>query len=616
VHDVFPKSPRGIRQAGHSTHRMCPIVGILTSTRQEPHAFLFYALEYPSEATKAQTLKEIEALKQRQIDTKARIVEQKRNGRVESVITESQASITELELLCSDLEDSLVELQSLLGPWRPSRIPHEILCQIFVYASESDPEQFPWDVMAVCGAWRRTASACSALWSTLHISSHLEPRNGSTRNDCRSFFYRKVPMSTPLAVRKAIRRARRGLLNVRLSFDEEQGVRCDCFARCLGVIGHQIKQVRSLDFDIGESPGIDLCPLLADSFSNLRFVRIRRYSPDFVAALASRAPLLHTIEFSGPHNFAPYIGQAFWPRICKLNLGCAWHGGLHNLSQLLSACRSLRSLGFGDRYEGPLWLNSLESAIPPHLPKLERMTCRLRLSAWALLSGATITTLYIGALFLGHRDWNNRNPHDWRTRGMTKIYLPKLKYLTCAESPAALWAAELFVAPSIVDLAILNLSALNPEPVQNSDRDKVWRSMSLRPHNVLLHWRPSPAYASFQSFIHLLHHLSDIRYLTLRGIRLHDAEGFVQQQGQKLCPNIDYIAWWLISDIEGVEEQPNSFYGAARECFGGPHTRWMIEQISRAEDDRTFFYVRIFHTPKGKFKLRTSCSQYMTLLTK
>jgi len=582
VHYVLHRSGR------RGTCFQLPTGEILTSPRQESRSFLFHSLEYPPEAMVAQTLEKISAIKQRQIETNAHISEQKRKFEYAiDMTTHDRALITQLELLRSDLDDDLVELQSVLGPWRPSRIPLEVLCKIFVYASGSSFVSFLWNLMAVCRAWRRAAIGCSALWSTLYIVHH-EPSINTTNDRCWRVNYKSKALPTPVAVRKAIRRSRGGLLHVDVFIgkDTNAGFCRDCFMRCLDMIGRRRERLRSFGFNIQNSDlGVSVGPMLAGSLSNLRLVRISSDSSDLIAALASHAPSLHTIEFTGLalQHFTPYIGKALWPRIRKLNLGYTWNRQLHNLSRLLATCTALHSLWLSDGRGCMPWPTSIPKSWPSDMPTLTSMRCILRLSAWTLLSGMRITVLYI------------RNPMTgtYDTRGMSRIHLPKLEHLTCVGPTTTLCAAELFDVPSIANLVIMELYA--DSLGASRDLKEIWRNMSIRPRNVVLHWRSSPTNSDLEYdlryFLPLLDCLRDIQCLTLRGVPLSHAEVFTQPRTQKFCPNLDRITWWLISDTDDAGSR-NRFYEAASGCFGRPETHWMVERISLAEDNRTFFDVR------------------------
>jgi len=356
------------------------------------------------------------------------------------------------------------------------------------------------------------------------------------------------------------------------------------------MIGRRRERLRSFTFNIQNSDlGVSVGPMLAGSLSNLRLVRIYTDSSDLIAALASHAPLLHTIEFAsfGLQNFAPYIGKAFWPRIRKLNLGYRWNSQLHNFSRLLATCTTLHSLWLSDGCGYVPSPTSIPKSWPPDVPTLTSMRCILRLSVWTLLSGMRITVLYIVDPITGTYD----------PRGMSRIYLPKLEHLTCVGPTTTLCVAELFDVPSIVDLVIMGLSAL---PLGASrDLKEVWRNMSIRPRNVVLHWLTNPDLKyDLRYFLPLLDCLRDIQCLTLRGVPLSDAEVFTQPRTQKFCPNLDRITWWLISNTDDTAGSRNRFYEAACGCFGRPETHWMVERISLAEDNRTFVDVRTYLSHK------------------
>jgi hypothetical protein len=470
----------------------------------------------------------------------------------------------------------------------------------------------PYTLMGVCRAWRRVAIACSALWSTLHIGYHLEPPQEIAGNRCQAFIYKDRILTTPVAVRKALRRSRGRLLNVTLSVRDVLFCR-DCFTRCLGLVGQQLEQWQSLVFKISENARVNLDPILVGSLSNLRTVLICNHSSQLVAVLASRAPTLHTIVFPGlfPRNLIPYIGQEFWPRVHKLKLGYSWctNDQFQNFTSILAACTMLRSLELGGSIVARV--HSLPNSWPPSLPNLARMRYKTGLAGWALLSGMTITTLYIAVLHPGGYkldDWNSRY-----TQGTKKIYLPKLKHLTCEGLRTILCAADLFDAPTIVDLVVVDLTAHASGLVESEDLNMVGKDTSLHPQNVLFHWRasrPSAPHPDLIYVLHLLRHFHDTQCLTLRGIPCSDVEVFARSQTQKLCPRLNHITWWLISGAGDVKELQTGLFHVIRKCFGGPHTRWTVERISRAEDDRTFLHVRAPLALKVRLELRTTCSQY------
>jgi hypothetical protein len=428
--------------------------------------------------------------------------------------------------------------------------------------------------MRVCRAWRRAATQCSPLWSTLYIQCHSDPLE---RHTCRRFRCKDHILSTPMAVHKAIRRSRGGLLDIHLVLHYGRNSCMQCFRSCLDVIGGSLlERWRSLSFAIGERAEIDLGPMFTGSLSNLRSVCFQNYSPTLIAALASSAPLLHTIEFAGfgPHNFARYIGQKFWPRTRKLVLKSAWCGfnQFKDLSRLLTSCRALHSLELDNSHVASSVGPPLPSLWPPDVPSLTRMKCNLQLPAWSLLSGMTITVLFIAIPL-------NRFSYDRETRGISKIFLPNLKRLTCEGSAATLCASRLFDAPSLVDLALIKLAGINFEDLGNTYSNDIWTHLS----NVSLHWKYTPSDGELRSFLGLLRHHREIRSLTLRGIPL-SAKIFTKPHIHMLCPRLNSVAWWLVPDMDNVEEVQKQFYEDARKCIGGPNTNWRVERISLSEN--------------------------------
>jgi hypothetical protein len=413
---------------------------------------------------------------------------------------------------------------------------------------------------------------------------------------CWEFSYSAFPLTTPVAMRKAIRRSGGGPLNVHLAGGGFRTSCQYCFNQCLDQAARHVGRWQSFSFNIqvGEPSPVDIGRILAGPLPYLHSVSTTYYSSKLIAALSARAPRLHTIEFTGfapsSRSFALSIGQKLWPRIRKLKLGYSWvTSGKSNdyLSSLLAACTTLHSLELDDTYSYHAHFFHLPNEWPPDMPQLTRTRCNLRVSSWALLSGMTITVLYITILGLDIRY------HDWDVSNWGKIYLPKLKHLTCYELPTSLLAVGLFDAPSIVDLVMVGLSSFDPVFINANDLEKALKHSSLWPHNVSLHWKAQqtnndPLYLFL--FLRYLHH---IRCLTLHGNLPHYAKIVAQTQAQKMCPELDSISWYFLSDKGDVEWLQSNFYNTARNGFGGPQTHWTVECLSKAEDDRTFLNVRI-----------------------
>jgi hypothetical protein len=447
--------------------------------------------------------------------------------------------------------------------------------------------------MAVCRAWRRVAITCTPLWSTLKIGNHADHLL-QCYNRCWKYSYKDLELTTPVGGRKAIRRSRGGPLNVHLG-----GVMyftsCKyCFNVCVDQAGQQIERWQSLTFAFSsfEPPLVDIWPMLAGPLPYLHSVSITYYSFDLIAVLSARAPRLHTVELAqyapDSHSFALGIGKELWPRIRTLKLGYSWFmSGQSNdyLSSLLAACPTLHSLELDDIYTGNTgntYVLRLPNAWPPAMPKLTRTRCYLRVAAWALLSGMTITVLHIDVLIPGqeHPDWD---VGEWRHRKNTKIYLPKLKHLTCHRLPTSLWAVGLFDAPSIVDLVMVELSSYRPSFTDAKDLEKALKHSSLRPRNVSLHWVARQTDDDPGYLLLFLRYLPDILCLTLHGNLPHYSKTLAQPQAQKMCPRLEHIAWYFLSDQGDVEWLQNNFYNTARNGFGGSQTHWTVECLSEAE---------------------------------
>jgi hypothetical protein len=140
---------------------------------------------------------------------------------------------------------------------------------------------------------------------------------------------------------------------------------------------------------------------------------------------------------------------------------------------------------------------------------------------------------------------------------------------------------------------MVGLSSRVPLFTDETDLENALKHSSLRPRNVSLHWKSLQTDRDPMDLLLFLRYLPDILCLTLHGNLHRYAKTLAEPQAQKMCPRLEYISWYFLSDKGDVEGLQDNFCNTARNGFGGPQTQWTVECLSQAEDDRTFLNVRI-----------------------
>ena len=183
---------------------------ILTSIQAPPSASLFFPLQYPSLEETSAIASRVAVLRQRQEAVEAKLAD------LNGFIGDHRVEINDLELIQASLGDDIADAQSLAGPWYPSRIPAEILCEIF-HCYILLFQHSAWTISQGCRAWRRTALGCSSPWNKLHVTTRI-PRlsNGYRCSDS----FDQAYLTTELQAQRAIQRARKGPLHVVLGLNE------------------------------------------------------------------------------------------------------------------------------------------------------------------------------------------------------------------------------------------------------------------------------------------------------------------------------------------------------------------------------------------------------------
>ena len=401
---------------------------------------------------------------------------------------QNRAKIRDLELIHASLDDDIADVRLMRGPWCPSRIPPEILCDIF-HCYLLFFQNSAWTISQVCRAWRRIVLGCSTLWNTIHITSFPLKCSNAYRSrhpfgwDCHV---------TDLHAQRAIRRSREAPLSIQLDFDE-MPQDPSVVLRALGVVaGQNLARWRSLIlFD--SSPGIGWPSLLSQALlPTQEMASLQRISfqyrhchlllPIFIAGVPSLSSLLVKLEDGGPLTML--MNQPWLERLKALTLVFCGdhHPQLGQLGPMMGKCKALEELNLQRRNYSLLAGESFDSSRWPPLPRgLQTVLLRTHTNFWTCVSGINITSLSLRMENLT-LDIISVTPRS--------ISLPSLNKLECFSYETTFTAGYLLDAPNTQSLDISHWTAeptMASHPIRDKFPDKTWgifpTKVSLKAHN-------------------------------------------------------------------------------------------------------------------------------------
>lgn len=327
----------------------------------------------------------------------------------------------------------------LLGPFRPSHVPLEILQTIFQIVV-IDMLSSPYTLAAICRSWRRAALSIPAIWSRIVLCPNRIRRVGPLftfdgYEICNSRSYLK----------NALWRCQHGPLHLRISgrYLGEDRVR---MAEMLSLIGGETsRRWQSIDLDMWQGQECDLSTIFPLFLSNLTHVSITSFNAPFFAALEDAVNLVSFSVTSDLKTLTVLRRSSIWPRLKALTIAPPNHARstlreTQALQTIVGSCGSLRSLTL--HTQGTVFIPNLPQ---PTLPSLifttlldigKGMPCRPYLSA-------SLTHLVI----------TNSMHCDSPIRDDEAVLLPRLTHLTLHGS-TGLARLPGFVCPS---LAVLNI---------------------------------------------------------------------------------------------------------------------------------------------------------------
>jgi len=432
----------------------------------------------------------------------------------------------------------------LLGPFRPSRIPLEILQTIFQIVV-IDMLSSPYTLSAVCRSWRRAALTLPAIWSRIALRPGRVLKSGPIFTDdgfevCNS----------RSQLKNVLRRTRYGPLHLRISGRHlrEDKVR---MAEMLPLICGEIsRRWKSVDLDISQD--CDLSPMVPLFLTHLERASISTFSAPFFVALEDAVKLTSFSVTSDLRTLTVLQRSSVWPRLKTLTIAPPNHARpklseTQALQTIVGSCRSLRSLT----------LHTLGTVFIPNLPQLT-------------LPSLTFTTLVdIGdgvpcrpylSTTLTHLVIRNSAHYFSPIRDEEAVILPHLTHLTLHGS-TGFPRVPGFVCPSLDTLKFLEREFCPPSSSRiNGWLSDIWLD-PVGPGEVLAPKRLHIRLLAISSFVlcACLDNMPTLEELRLEEV--HMPSSFFAEflggewvgQGQRpMCPNLRYFEYKVDSRVIGT----------------------------------------------------------------
>ena len=476
-------------------------------------------------------------LRQRQEAVEAKLADTK------GFLGDHRAEINDLELIHASLGDDIVDAQLLAGPWYPSRIPAEILCEIF-HCYLLLFQHSAWTISQVCRAWRRAALGCSSLWNKLYVTTRI-PRlsNGYRCSESSAEAY----LTTELQAQRAIRRAREGPLDVVLQLIP--GLRDPSVTlRLLKIVaGQNLSRWRSLDWHdrmLGNhwTPGLQKALLPTCEMTSLeRLSFCDNVCHLLVPALAAGVPNLSFLKMTLVHGDPPtmLMTQPWLRRLTKLTLlNCCQPS---TLWPFIAECKALEELRLGeDVYSSSGSFNSPRGHPLPHGLRIVRL--EMHTNSWSCVSGLNITSLTLQS---GH------DPLKRVQAAPGSVALPSLTELICSSYGTAFAAGYLLNAPKIQTLRISS-SPLDRNAIRDVFWDTPWGIYPVHVSITTSNQNPKTLQDLFRrlsKMTTLSWHLY-VRFEDILLALIPDAE---KGDDIELCPNLTQVGCQFIDAIPSSE---------------------------------------------------------------
>ena len=429
-------------------------------------------LQYPAEAGDIRSKSRIDDLKGRLRDLDDQIAEQKR------IIAGAGKMLRRLELERVGVDEDLADAQLWAGPWRPSRLPDEVLCEIFDNYAHT-PSQDSWTISQVCRAWRRTALGYPRLWSPIafvpvswELQHPTQYRYMFTSTDESLEF-----IITPAHALRAVRRTGNALVDVIIIIPDNEKLQMDDVNDALEILGgRNTERWRVLSVKIrSASPLLALEWMRTAQFTSLKEVELYSKCLPLIDGLDESATSLRSllIRHRGSLGLRDYAHGSWWGQLNTLTIEGLWREELQELASIIEACPLLKNLQLHD---SKLYYLNKPYVVPPSWPPKvlagTSVKCHLLEDSWRCLSGLAIRELHVE----GFGVYSN-------TDRQKTIVLPSVTYLACGNSDALFTVARRCDLPSLVTL---ELPSYKPSGRIKTWEDTMWADSTLTPRALVL----------------------------------------------------------------------------------------------------------------------------------
>jgi len=380
-----------------------------------------------------------------------------------------------LELERVGVDEDLADAQLWAGPWRPSRLPDEVLCEIFDNYAHT-PSQDSWTISQVCRAWRRTALGYPRLWSPLafvpvswELQHPTQYRYMFTSTDESLEF-----IITPAHALRAVRRTGNALVDVIIIIPDNEKLQVNDALEILG--GRNTERWRVLSVKIRcASPLLALEWMRTAQFTSLKEVELYSKCLPLIDGLDESATSLRSllIRHRGSLGLRDYAHGSWWGQLNTLTIEGLWREELQELASIIEACPLLKNLQLHD---SKLYYLNKPYVVPPSWPPKvlagTSVKCHLLEDSWRCLSGLAIRELHVE----GFGVYSN-------TDRQKTIVLPSVTYLACGNSDALFTVARRCDLPSLVTL---ELPSYKPSGRIKTWEDTMWADSTLTPRALVL----------------------------------------------------------------------------------------------------------------------------------
>jgi hypothetical protein len=299
------------------------------------------------EADEIRSKSQIDDLKGRLRDLDEQITEQKR------IIAEAEEKLRELELDRVGVDEDLADAQLWAGPWRPCRLPDEVLCEIFDHYAHT-PSQDSWTISQVCRAWRRVALGYPRLWSPIafvpiswELQNPTQYRYMFTSTDESLEF-----IITPAHALRAVRRAGNALVDVVIIIPDNEKLQMRDVNDALEILGgRNTERWRVLSVKIrSTSTLLALEWMRTARFTSLKEIELYCKCPPLIDGLDASATSLRSllIRHRGSLGLEDYTHGSWWGQLNILTIEGLWREELQDLASIIEACPHLKNLYLHD----------------------------------------------------------------------------------------------------------------------------------------------------------------------------------------------------------------------------------------------------------------------------